>query len=456
MVELREERPLKDYDSEFLDKLRADIGNGILQIYLHEYSELLPEQRRLKDAIGSNFLERICGADLEKLKKIHYCIRRSYVEEFNRELEAYFRNIVHKTSNRVYPRKGFVRGKIEWKRTFEGRLCQGKDMSLFFCKEIEKDYDLPENLILKFLLLKIDSYISSSKLVKEGDENIEEWKVALAKLKHLIDRIKKNVYFKEIGKNLSLGELEQAIGSRTEYLAKNSRSKFIREQLISRAYAEYKMLMVYNYSNTLDEVIKKTILSPKNNSRLYELFALNCLLLNFIQYTKKGDLKPFRGTGDQIVSFELPKSNTLVYIYDNTLPTNFVGKVYPNLKKRYFPGTDLNSVDEQSRRPDIIIELVSTKNGTVKREYIILEVKLTRDKGYIKESLYKVMGYLYDFYFNEKDMFAKQAILLVHEWEEQRNIVDSSYPIILLNYMNYNESIKEIVLHLTHKRLNIL
>jgi len=442
---------------EFFQDIKRTIRNGILRVFFSESTELLPEEKELKTNLDKDFLKKLCGADLESLKKIHYCLHRAHAEEFNKELGIYLRNIRHSTSNVSNVRNGQVKGKIDWKNTLQTRYKQGHNTSLFACKEVEKDYNLPENIILKFLLLKIRQYIIESNLLEETNETVKDWKAKLAQLKDLIGNVEKNVYFREIGKDLTQSELEKLITSKLESLAKRSRSKFVRQHLLEEAYKEYKLLMIHKDFNKIEEVINKTILSPRNEPRLYELFALNHLILSFMEHIKHGELKALRpGLGGQyLVAFEMPKHNLEVFIYANTLPANFTVRVYPALKKKYFSASNEASFDEQSRRPDIIVEI--RKKETGEKEYIILEVKLSNDPSYIKESTYKVMGYLYDFYIDQKDFKFKQAILLVHSWAKQEAVSeDLAGPIIMLNYENYESMIKKIVIELAHKRLNIL
>jgi len=440
----------------FWEELKTEIREGVLRIFISKGSELSENESRLQELLGEDFLRKICGVDLERLKRIHFCIHRAHVRDFNQELEVYFRSINHRTSGISYARKGMVKGRIDWKKTFEERFSHGQDRSLFSCKEIEKDYDLPENIILKFLLLKISEFISEfDYLIREDGKIDEGWRQDLLDLKYTISKIEKTVYFKEICKNITMMQLEQMITPRMESLANKSRNDFIRSRLMEEAYTEYKALMIYKDWMKINDVINETLLKPKNRSRLYEMFALNRLLLDFNENIRPGGMRPIDSSGGPVAAFEIVDSGMEVKIYDNTLPPDktFRGEIYTKLKKKYFSVDDENSNDEMSRRPDIILEF--KKPGNTKSEYIIIEVKLTTDKGYIKESLYKVMGYIYDFYLNREDIKSQQAILLVHSWGKDDVYDDLSDQIILLNYKNYKEKIKDIVVNLGKKRLNI-
>src|SRR3989344_216676 len=71
-----------------------------------------------------NNLPKVSKADNETLKRIHLCLTQE-IKSFREELELFLRNIRHTTSNILILNKGIVRGRIDWKLTFQNRYKEG-------------------------------------------------------------------------------------------------------------------------------------------------------------------------------------------------------------------------------------------------------------------------------------------------------------------------------------------
>ena len=344
--------------------------------------------------------------------------------------------------------KGIVRGRIDWKLTFQNRYKEGfNDHTLFCCKESNKDYTIPENIILKKIVIEIKKIISETDILSGiGSESDQKkiWTDEISSLKRVIDSVEKNVYFKKID---IFGIDFNVQSPRLKSLIEKSRQKFYRETLL-KAYNLWEELIALKISKEQEDlfkrVIERTLIGTKNDNEKYELYALWKILEIF--QNKIDRISLIGGNDNEIAKFNLNGIN--ITIYYQTLPDGFEGKTYKKIISYY------KMVDNpRSRLPDIILKFEKPNKRT---EYLILEVKCTDSRDYILESIYKVLGYIKDFYPEELGS-KKDAVLLVLNWETSENIfsltgAETSLPIKVLKYENYSLRIKEIITNFEENR----
>ncbi|MDM5338193.1 hypothetical protein QUF84_13280 [Fictibacillus enclensis] len=171
--------------------------------------------------------------------------------------------------------------------------------------------------------------------------------------------------------------------------------KLIQSTKLSRGENYYKVaqlseLIMRQKNNPLKflyERFSKQILRPLSKDTLYEIAVLfrviECLKGNG---WKETDISLI-GEKQDTISI-LSKGNLKICIFYQKLPNEFAqNSVYMNLMNDYNLGI-------QNRRPDIILEWI-VKEKT--KKYTIIEVKRSKNKGYITDGLYKLLGYTKDF-----------------------------------------------------------
>ncbi|MFC1774841.1 hypothetical protein ACFLZN_00815 [Nanoarchaeota archaeon] len=427
------------FKTEVLKHIDAELISKFFPLYLRESGETI---------VGDiNNLPKISKEDNETLKKIHLCLTKE-VKSFRKELELFLRNIRHTTSNILILNKGMVRGRIDWKLTYQTRHNGGfNDPSLFSCRESTKDYTIPENIILKKLIVEIKKIITETDILKgiaSESEQQKRWTTEITLLKGVIDRVEKNVYFKKINISWINFDLQS---SRLKSLIKKSRHKFYRETLLN-AYNLWAALITSKISKANEElfkkVIKETLIGTKNDDEKYELYALWKILEIFQNKIK--NIRPLGLHNSEVAKFNL--NSITITIYYQNLPADFKGENYKKIVS-YYKILD----NPRSRSPDIIIKF--EKPGK-KTEYLIIEVKWSDDRNYILESIYKVFGYLKDFYIDDLP-HKKDAVLLVLNWatsEEKYSLTatENSLPIKVLKFDNYSLRIKEIITNFEENR----
>lgn len=73
----------------------------------------------------------------------------SFVTEI---LERILRQLTSSTERRTRTSRGRVRGKVVWSATFKSRYTGTYDPTLFICREVHRDFDTPENQLLRYMV----------------------------------------------------------------------------------------------------------------------------------------------------------------------------------------------------------------------------------------------------------------------------------------------------------------
>lgn len=280
--------------------------------------------------------------------------------------------------------RGRVKGKVLWSKTMTTRYISGGDPSLFVCQQRSSIFDLPENRVLLFVLKQI-LRISENILGTDSLEYYEfehglkngKWINIVKKLAYQCANLLRNPYIREISEihdlsEKNIQETEKARGAHYTQLALTARilNKSQKRQV-----------------DFLYEKLSNRMLQPLNRDVLYEVAVL-FKIMNHVRKNgwveKKVNLI---GGGSKIIS-RFVKDKTTLNIYYQSLPEVFVKK------SKYKDLMDYYQIDVGYRRPDIILEWIS-ENG--QKTYCIVEVKRSKNREYLIDGLYKLLGYIKDF-----------------------------------------------------------
>ncbi|MDO5837124.1 MAG: hypothetical protein Q4P17_11505, partial [Methanobacterium sp.] len=239
---------------------------------------------------------------------------------------------------------------------------------------------LPENQLLNFILRKIRS-LSENINIEITDELLdsEEWKNWQDKIvtRYLkVKKISKNVYFQQIS-------MPRSIKPKTVQKAYRYRNQSYDK--VAEFYELYEKLFINNNQEVLRKLIESQIFEPLNNDKLFEIYVLIKILNLLEKYPGELEIGLLRsGT-----------NYTARYTYDELEICIF----YQKMPLRFFDCSKNKEIFEyydpkvSLRRPDIMLKF-QTDNETF---YRIVEVKRTKERNYIVDSVYKVLGYLNDF-----------------------------------------------------------
>lgn len=396
------------------------------KLYLFFYKEALP---RLEHPIQS--LMDLTEEDLEYLKAIHFLLSKE-VNEFIDEIPMILRNLSHSTQKEIIESRGAIRGRIDWGLTFKERYTRGVDPSLFMCKPASKMYDLPENQLLKFMLWKIRSLTENIdiKLPEEffEKEEFDNWIEIISSRYFKVNNASKNVYFQNIS-------MPRAITPKILRKADGHRNKSYKK--LVKCYKLYENLFKIKNEDILKKLIEKQILEPLNNNKLFEIYVL-FKIINFLNQLdgnlEVGLLKPGL---DYIAQYK--DKDTSICIFHQQMPSNF-GK-YSKYKEIFqcYDGLNVNL-----RRPDIVLKIETMQ----KKFYYIIEVKRTQKRGYIADSVYKVLGYISDFESCLDLEENPQGILVVWDGVKIKNSNwDKGFEnsVVILTHDNFDKGLEKII-----------
>ena len=366
-------------------------------------------------------IEAITGLsdqELHLLEAVHFLLSEE-VTGFLSLIPNLMRNLSHSTHKEVVECRSIIRGRIDWSLTFKERFGGGyNDPSLFMCKPASKMYDLPENQLLKFLINTISnlSYNVISKLDPSetlDPQTTDKWFARFYKERLITKKVLGHAYFQSI-------TLPNSVTSKMLIKSVKNRNKIYKE--VVNSYKLYEDIFINENSQKLEEIIKKQILEPLNDDKLFEIYVLFKVLDLFKNKEKLefGLLKP--NENGYLAEYKNEKHPIKIY-YQHT-PDNM--RINSNYK----------DILNQVRIPDIILEI-----GETNPQYIIIEVKRLSTPKSIRGGLYKVLGYLEDFQKSFNNKQNPKAILVVWEGINIQNHEAKNKPVWILKHNELNRII---------------
>ncbi|MFA0832629.1 MAG: hypothetical protein ACC609_01315 [Methanobacterium formicicum] len=371
----------------------------------------------------------LSDSDLNFLKTVHFLLSPE-VEALVNELPKLIRNLSHSTQKEVIECRGIVRGRIDWNLTLKERYSQGfNDPNLFICQPATKMYDLPENQLLKFVLWKIRSLTETIEL-SIPDELIEQdqwsrWVDIIIEKYLKVKKVSKNIYFQQI----SLPRLIKPKALQKAYRHRNQSYDQVAE-----CYELYEKLFISNDQVVLRKLIESQIFEPLNNDKLFEIYVL-IKILNLLE----------KYPGDLEIGLLRPGNNyTAKYASDNLELCIF----YQKMPLRFFDCSKNKEIFEyydpnvSLRRPDFMLKF-KINNKTF---YRIVEVKRSNERGYIVDSVYKVLGYLNDFEECLKPTSNPQGVLVIWDGANMTDMENAlKQPVFILQEKNMEKGLQKIL-----------
>jgi hypothetical protein len=288
--------------------------------------------------------------------------------------------------------KGQVRGRIDWRLTFQQWAQSGlRERDTYIVSKPIKNYNIPENLVLKKTIATLKNLIDDEEVRKEIDRDYS-WSQMLKNSRRCLHFILRNVYFLRIK-----DEKQIRISPRMKSIVRSSRKALYRDSC--RIYEQYEKLFRKDPDRTeLEQLLRETFIDPRNIDRLFELYCLFKILeaLKEIdwQIEKISEIRREREEtailskdGQTITVFYNVTEAAKLLFSDRTEPS-VIKKAQAKIAGAYFGKEKLDT----SRRPDIILEFTNEN----KPNYLVFEIKNTRIAGTIEQGVYQALHYLYD------------------------------------------------------------
>ena len=151
------------------------------------------------------------------------------VDQFvNRNLRRILGQLNRRTELKQVQYRGQVRGRILWPATYKARYSEEYDPTRFVCQEVQREYDTPENQLLKFVVTKIDEClrvvpeaIRSGQCYYVATEGSQATAPLLTRIESALAILRRNVYLREISlpRRITDEHLRKARSARLEEYA---------------------------------------------------------------------------------------------------------------------------------------------------------------------------------------------------------------------------------------------
>lgn len=366
--------------------------------------------------------------DLDTLKAIHFLLSDE-VKNLVEIMPTLMRNLSHSTRKETEEFRGQIKGRIDWNKTIKERMSQGfDDKSLFICQPPSKYYDLEENQLLKFLLNKIislkNNFVDFIALTEFDVEKIDssDWQKKVSNIYQISKKTLKKVYFNDI---TSIKVVK------SKHLRKTYKNRNQLYHRVAKAYILYEDLFVLEDKYVLRDLVENRLIKAADPDKLYEIYVF----FNLIKALPESkDLSLLYSGNDYSAKSQIGAVGITVY-YQKT-PQNL------REESEYLEILDNYEINKSVKSPDVIIEF--EKNNDV--YYRLVEVKNSSQTEYVRESLYKVMGYYKDF--ERSNKYVENYPIVLVMWggisisSDYRPFKDK---IIILNRLEFLNNVEKII-----------
>ncbi len=340
--------------------------------------------------------------NMKDILKIHFILSKE-VSDYTLNLEKTIRNIKNSTRLDKKLFKGEVRGNIDWNKTIEYRSNRiEKDRSNFICDNIDKLYDIKENLILKKAISIIYNIIHID--IAMDRFHGEAWYKNGPAMSTIISNVyRKNVYLKRI----DISNVK--ITDKMIFDVLNSRNKIYRDS--ARILKLYRSIMRFD-KEQVEKLFGESFIHMQDENKVFELYSIfKYIRENFPREELKYNI--LDGREDCLARVEEVK-----YTYDIFHDSFSKSQLAFNIDKSEIEGSQnlyldkkLKILAEKNRiysqlekktpptsiwagRPDLlIVKRDKTSQAIVKIS--IGEVKYTNDRKYMYRGMEELLEYMY-------------------------------------------------------------
>lgn len=346
-------------------------------------------------------LEGVNYKSMHDILKIHFILSNE-VQDYVLGLEQSIKNIKNSTGINKKLFNGEIRGNIDWNKTIEYR-CNTfpKDGTKFVCENVNKIYDIKENLVLK----KTISIIYSIIHLELGMDrfNARPWYEDGEKISSIISNIyNKNIYIKRIDISNIL------VTNKMISDVFNSRNKLYKDSA--------NILKLYNDIMNLDEeeitkMFSSTFIDIQDENTVFELYSIFKYIRNEFPSDKlkynildgKEDCLAKLEDSKYIYEFyhdSIGRSNINFNIYRQDIENSenlYLERKLKVLNKKASIYKELEGRDSSnnvwSGRPDFLIMKINKISGNIVK-LTLGEIKYTNDKNYMYTGLEELLEYM--------------------------------------------------------------
>ena len=370
------------------------------------YVSRLAQERRPDDLV--DLLARLGQRDITYLRALRF-LASPEAPSLLEAASSLLRRLPQSTrQGRVVARE--VRGRVDWAATVQERLSRGGDTTVFVVSRADRHADVPENRVLVYVLRRMS---------EAGQALGGHPEMAARGLE--AERLLSNAAL------ASVPVPPQLSGMDRQFL-RMSRLPEFREQ-VAEALALHDSL----FADDLDGLrisLGERVWLPPEADKLFELWVLFAIVRSLEREGwQVAFLRLIGITGGSAPTFVLRKDSREIRIAYQAIPAALLRT------SRYKQILDTYDIDGSARRPDILL----SAPGSGRALHLLVEAKLTSDRDYIVDSIYKVLGYLGDFETSLADSPLPRGVLVVWSGVGNSRLPDAAHPMIVLDHVAVRE-----------------
>jgi hypothetical protein len=351
----------------------ADLGSRYFWPSAYSYLESSHDPNSTK-----RFVELLSQNEIaaRQMGLVYFLLKPS-LGNFAAELPRILKTLRHSNERAFDDRSYSLRGRVDWQRTIKGRLNGSVPAGAVSTARHNKLYDTLENRLLKLFLKEVSSVIAELSKLTSG-----------ARLPNDIERIRAEV--EDALASAYLNEVADVRHASAGMVINARRSRTAHYQELARLWIGFEDALLIGKVSGLLDLISEGWLAPVSDDDLFELYVLALTIdvgTNELGFGFPKNVDVIRSGRGAVATFTSEERE--IEIFFNQSPTTIFhdrSSKYRNLVSAH------RGISGSERRPDIVLKFEGSSSGL-----LFIECKNSSDENYIRDSIYKCFGYLYDF-----------------------------------------------------------
>lgn len=337
-----------------------------------------------KDVDVESFFSRLDDKEVSvSLLGAAYFLSQPAVHAFiQSDLTQLLRGLSHGTVAAPRSVQRELKGRVDWGRTVRGRYSGKVPRGTHVVARSEKSADVPENQLLKLFLKVVDQRLRELIRHFKGGQLPRSFEI----LQRETSQALQSAYLTDVT-SISVAD------ARMHAKARSRKNKAYGD--LSRLQEQLWSIVQQSEWGAIANLLRRGWLAPIDHDRLFELYTL-ILTLDVLE-RELGMGEPVRygliqSRRKEVAQFEITDQQLTARVYFNQAPAKIfsINSEYIDIFRHY------DGVSQgKERRPDIAIQFSKATDNYQRN--ILIEVKETDSGPYQRDSIYKALGYLYDF-----------------------------------------------------------
>lgn len=363
---------MSNVDTSFAESERAALLAEVRD-YLPAFLSAASTQQY--DPVGDvRELLRLEEHDLQRVVAVHLCLSEPVRVFFSALPQGLRHPIASSTRPPVVSQA--VRGPVDWGATVRRRALSAGDRSLFVVRPARRIFDVPENRALVWLLRMLDIHLRRAQAGSggsEADEETAKWTEQLAGQRTRLLLTRRHPWLREVqAERPTAATLRRLRAGRTGFYARH----------VLEAVRAVMRFGEHPTESDLTELLCQRYFRPNEDWRLFEVVVALRLARAFAEVSpEKRRARLLVGSGAAYARYVL-RDGDEIRLHYQTWPAAAGDSLHARARAHH-------QLRAGPPRPDLFVVRLGNKPDAA-----VLELKATRDSGYLGAGLSQLLGYL--------------------------------------------------------------